>query len=204
MSEEVVSKPEVETVHSMRIWWWGGLFAALVGVTLTVTQVMEKIAKLKNPQLDLACDVNSKLSCSTVLDTWQSSVLGIPNAIVGLILFTAFATALLASLTHSHLSKGMWKILWPLSVVFAFFSTWFMAQTAFVISAMCLWCAFITTAVLTLLLVVTRSAVNVDAFGYGIFGQAMASLIRSKQDIILVVLWWGVIALALFLGLVVI
>ena len=203
MSEDAVSEPSGGEIRNMRPWWWVGLFAALIGMTLTVVQVMEKIAKLKNPKLDLACDVNSKLSCSTVLDTWQSSVLGIPNAIVGLILFTIFATTLLASLTHSHLSKGMWKILWILSVIFAFFSTWFMAQTAFVISAMCLWCAFIATAVLTLLLVVTRSAVNVNAFGSGVFGRAMTSLVQSKQDIVLVGLWWTTIALALFLGLVV-
>jgi len=182
-------------------WWTTGLLAALVGLVLTGVQIMEKLARLANPETPLVCDVSGTLSCSTVLDAWQSRVLGVPNAMVGMVLFTILGSALALSLLGSQLGPAAWRVLWGLSVVFALFSTWFMVQTALVIGAMCLWCAFITTAVLLLVLVMTRSAVASGAFGQGDLGRALTTAVRSGQDAALIVVWWLAIAAVLVFGL---
>jgi uncharacterized membrane protein len=167
----------------------------------TSVQMLEKISKAQNPDAVLICDMNSVMSCSTVLDTWQSRVLGVPNALVGLVMFTVLFTAALTALLGSRLSPLAAAVLWGLTVFFAFFATWFMVQTALVIGALCLWCTAITTAVLLLVIVYTRQTVAIGGFGRGSFGRAMAGAVRSRQDLIVVGLWWLAIAAVLWFGL---
>ena len=65
--------------------------AAVAGIGFTATQVVERIAILKDPTTTLACDVSATISCSNVLSAWQSSViLGIPNAFIGAVMFSVF------------------------------------------------------------------------------------------------------------------
>ena len=127
---------------------WLALVASLAGIGFTGTQIVERIAILKEPGTTLFCDVNSVMSCSNVLAAWQSSVIfGIPNAFIGAVMFSLFAATTLAAALGSSLSAGYWRTMEFLVVFFAAFATWFMIQTAFVISALCLWCTGIITAV---------------------------------------------------------
>lgn len=183
-----------------RSWWVLALVAAAVGAVLTSIQLLEKIAKAKDPDVVLACDVNGVLSCSEVLDAWQSRVLGVPNALVGLVIFMVFFAAAALALLGSELSRRALAVLWGLAVFFALFATWFMVQTALVIGALCIWCTGITTAVLLLVLAMTRQGVAGQAFG-GAFGGALTSMVAARQDVIVVAVWWVLIALTLWFGL---
>jgi uncharacterized membrane protein len=128
--------------------WWVILLAALAGVTFTSVQIVERIATLRNPDLSLACDINAVMSCSNVLEAWQSSVIfGIPNALLGTIMFTILGTSAAAVLLGTVPTRAFLRGLWGLALFFAAFATWFMMQTAFVIGALCLWCIGITTAI---------------------------------------------------------
>lgn len=184
-----------------RGWWILGVFAAAVGMVFTSVQLLEKISKAQNADAVLVCDMNAVLSCSTVLDAWQSRVLGVPNALVGLIMFTILFTPALTALLGSRLSPLTTVTMWGLSVFFACFATWFMVQTALVIGALCLWCTAITTSVLLLVLVYTRQTVAARGFGQGAFGRVMAGVVRARQDLLVVGLWWLAVAAVLWFGL---
>lgn len=190
-----------ESPQSARGWWIVGILAGAVGMVFTSVQLLEKISKASNPGTVLVCDMNSVLSCSTVLDAWQSRVLGVPNSLVGLVMFTILFTGALTALLGSRHAPRTVAVLWGLTVFFAFFATWFMVQTALVIGALCLWCTAITTAVLVLVIVYTREAVALGGFGSGTFGRAMAGAVGAKQDLIVVGLWWLAVALVLWFGL---
>jgi hypothetical protein len=116
-------------------------------------------------------------------------------------MFTILFTAALVALLGSRLSRLAAVVLWGLTVFFAFFATWFMVQTALVIGALCLWCTAITTSVLLLVIVYTREGVALGGFGQGAFGRAMAGVVRARQDLLVVGLWWLAIAAVLWLGL---
>lgn len=177
------------------------LVAALVGLAATGTQIVEKITILKEPAATLVCDVSSVLSCSNVLEAWQSSVLGPPNSLIGAIMFAMFfATAATALLGTQHSAKALLAAT-GLAVFFAAFATWFMAQTAFVITALCLWCIFITTAVLVIGCCFTRIMARELADRDDRTGRFVRAITSGRRDVIIWIGWWFVIAAVLFAGL---
>jgi uncharacterized membrane protein len=146
--------------------FWPALIASLAGIGFTGTQIVERIAILKDPDSTLFCDVNSVMSCSNVLEAWQSSViLGIPNAFIGAVMFSLFAATSLALVLGSYLSPAFLRSMNFLAVFFAAFATWFMIQTAFVIHALCLWCTGIITAVGVIGAVLTQHCAATGQYG---------------------------------------
>jgi uncharacterized membrane protein len=191
----------VDAVTRDRTAWITVLIAALAGIAFTTIQIIDKIAILKNPGTGLVCDVNATLSCSGVIEAWQSSALGPPNALIGAIMFALLGSAALAGVLHSTLSRRYLATLWGLAVFFLVFASWFMYQTAFSIGRLCLWCIGITTAVVIICAALTRIANRAHAFGDGSFGRFVARTIHAVGDLIFWAAWWALIALMVATGL---
>lgn len=181
--------------------WAVVLLAALAGVAFTTIQIMEKIAILKDPYTTLACDVNSTLSCTNVLNAWQSSVLGPPNSFIGAVMFGVLSSAALAGLLGSALGRAYLATMWGLAVFFLSFASWFMYETAFSIHALCLWCVGITTALVLICATLTRLANRGEAFGDTWFGRGIAAAVRTRLDLAVWGAWWLGIAALLGIGL---
>lgn len=130
-----------------QVWPIGGAIAAIAGMASTVTQLVERIALAENPRADLSCNVSKLVSCTDVLLAPQASVFGpIPNAAIGLAMFSMFLTAFAVSASRSSLSRNLGRGVQFLMLFMLGFVTWFMYETAFVIGALCLYCAVIATA----------------------------------------------------------
>jgi uncharacterized membrane protein len=97
-------------------WLWTTiLLAGLAGLGFTGTQIMEKLAILKDPTTTLVCDVNGGLSCTDVLLSWQASVLGPPNALIGAVMFTILWGAAMGALLGSRIARWHVVVLWGLA-----------------------------------------------------------------------------------------
>lgn len=186
---------------SQRRWWVIALVSALAGVIFTSVQIVEKITILKNPGQILLCDVSPLVSCTNVLEAWQSSVLGPPNALVGAVMFAVFASAGLSGALGSRLARAYVLALWALAVFFLCFASWFMYQTAFTIGSLCLWCTGITTAVIVICAALTRLVVADGALGTGRIAKAFEFLVRAQLDLAIWVGWWFAIAGLVWVGL---
>lgn len=130
---------------------WSGLVvaAALIGMAATIIQLVERIAVAQNSGAHLLCDINGTFSCGNVLTSWQSSVFGpVPNAAIGLSVFALTLGVSGALLLGSHLSRATWGLATFFAGFMGAFTIWFMAQTAFVIGSVCLYCLVIATMVL--------------------------------------------------------
>ena len=181
--------------------WWVVLVAAFAGLAFTTVQIMEKISILKDPAAGLVCDISTTVSCTNVLNAWQSSVLGPPNALIGAIMFAILGSAALGGVLGGRPARSYLLVLWGLAVFFALFATWFMFQTAFVIGSLCLWCTGIVTAVLAICATLTRIAHRAHAFGSRRFGAWMDTAVKSSLDLIIWGGWWAGIATMLAVGL---
>ena len=181
--------------------WWVVLVAAGAGLTFTTVQIMEKISILKDPTAGLVCDISTTVSCTNVLNAWQSSVLGPPNALIGAIMFAVLGSAALGGALGGAPARSYLLVLWGLAVFFAVFATWFMFQTAFSIGSLCLWCTGIVTAVLAICATLTRITHRAHAFGSGRFAGLMDTAVKSSLDLIIWVGWWLGIAAMLAVGL---
>jgi len=118
------------------------MIGGAAGMVAAFLQLTEKITLLKNKDAILACDLNSVFSCTNVLNAWQSSVFGFPNSILCLALFTIFSTVAVAGATGGKLSKGMRVGTQAISLMTLGFALWFLFQSIYVISSLCILCIF--------------------------------------------------------------
>ena len=119
-------------------------FGSAVGLVASFMQMMDKLTLLKDSGAVLACNVNSTLSCSTVLGAPQASVLGPPNALISTVMFCFFLAVGLVGLTSGVVSKRMRFITQSLSLFTLAFGFWFLMQSIFVIQSLCIYCIFNT------------------------------------------------------------
>ncbi len=183
-----------------RGWWWVMLVTALLGIASGMTTVVEKIALLKDPGSAALCDVNAQIGCTPVLLAPQSSVLGPPNAAIGIVLFAMFASAGLAGVMGSWFPRPFRFVLVGLALFFAAFLTWYMQQVAFAIGSLCPFCAICAACVLAIVLASVRmAAVDVPAGSAGAAGF-VRTLSHSGLDAVIVAGWAVLIAGMLVIG----
>lgn len=150
---EFATEPPAHQPH--RTWPWALAVASFVGIVSGGITIVDKIALLQNPVAGSFCDVNAQLGCTPVLLASQSSVLGPPNALLGVIMFAVLGTSGLVVATGGRSSAGYRKAMVGLAVFFALFLTWYMAQVAFVIGSLCPFCTVCAACVLVAVLATT-------------------------------------------------
>ena len=60
------------------------LVSSIIGLIASLVLSADAVVLAANPNADLACNVTSKISGGTVGTSWQASLLGLPNAFLGL------------------------------------------------------------------------------------------------------------------------
>jgi uncharacterized membrane protein len=191
--------PDTAPVTSVPVRPWGALLAAAsgVGIVSGSITVVDKIALLKDPAAGSFCDISSTVGCTPVLLAWQSSVLGPPNALLGVIMFAVLATFGLVVATGGRVAAGFTNAMLGLSVFFALFLTWYMYEVAYSIGSLCPFCTVCAAAVLTTVVCANRLTA---ASGSG-SPQRLATGLRTGSWDVLIVLGWGaIIAAMLFAG----
>lgn len=188
------------SVRAVRPWWWVMLLSALVGIGSGTITIIEKIAILKDPSSPAFCDVNAQIGCTPVLLAPQSSVLGPPNAAIGIIMFGMFAAAGLAGVLGTSFPRSYRGFLLGLAVFFGLFLTWYMEQVAFAIGSLCPFCAVCAGCVMAIVLAAWRTfAHDVPADSPGLTGT-LATASRAGLDMIVVAGWTALIAGMLTIG----
>jgi uncharacterized membrane protein len=167
-----------------RAWFGAVAFAAVVGMASTIIQIVERVTLAENADANLLCDINGTFSCGNVLTAWQSSVFGpIPNSAIGLSVFALTLGVGGAGVLGTRLSKGAWVVATFFAGFMAAFTVWFLAQTAFVIGAVCLYCLVIGTMVLVINISWWRIG---DRLGYlegNAFLRAAGWMVRGGTDL---------------------
>lgn len=122
--------------------------SSVIGLIASFLQMIEKIKMLKNVSAPLICNINAVFNCSNVLDTWQSSVFGFPNALMCIIFFTIMLTLGLIGWTGSIINKNLRLIMQASAIFFLGFGFWYLWQSIFIIGSICLFCLFCYAGVL--------------------------------------------------------
>src|SRR5579872_923366 len=125
-------------------------FGAAIGFIASFWQLLEKIHLLKNPHIALSCNLNSVFNCSNILNAHQSSVFGFPNSILCIVLFTFGMTAGLVGLTGGVIQKNLRFFFQALALFTVGFGLWYLWQSIFNVSAICIFCVFCFSGVLIL------------------------------------------------------
>lgn len=119
---------------------WMLIIGGITGWVAALALTIERLNVAANPDAVLSCDVSPFISCKSVMLTWQASLLGFPNPLVGLAAFFAPVLIGVAILAGASFAKWFWQ-LFTLGVFGGFvFVIWLFTQSLFVIGALCPYC----------------------------------------------------------------
>jgi uncharacterized membrane protein len=186
---------------SARGWFTMMLVGGVLGAIAAGWQLVERIAYADGTNDGSFCEINSVISCNSIFTHWQSSALGVPNTLVSLPVFALLASAGLAGLLGSRLSRSYLATLFGLTVFMAAFMTWYMQQSAFAIGALCLFCTVGAASLITVGIGLTRVVDAERALGDGRTGRQLRLLVEARADLIIWVGLGALITVLLFLGL---
>lgn len=132
------------------------LISSLLSLTASLVLSIEAIRVAAEPEAKAFCDISATISCTAVAKQWQSSLLGFPNAFLGLIAEPVVITVAVAALGGVRFPR--WFMLsaqgvYTIGFVFAY---WLFYQSYFVIHRLCPWCLLVTATTTLVFLSMTR------------------------------------------------
>ena len=114
--------------------------AGVIGWWAAFSLTLEKLHALANPDAIASCDFSVLVQCSANLDSWQGSVFGFPNPILGLTGWMAPIVVGMAILARARFARWFWWCFWA-GIAFAFgFVVWLIGQSIYDLHTLCPWC----------------------------------------------------------------
>ena len=170
-----------------------GVFGLISAFVLTV----EKFRLLEEPDAVLSCSFNIVLNCSTVMQTWQASVFGFPNSLIGLMAFTI--VIVIAVLGLSKVVFPRWfMIAFEIGIFLgALFAYWLFFSSVYVIQVLCPWCLVVTFSMTILLAVITYYNLRENTFKVSKIASKKAVAFLDKGYGTLMTASWLVVLTAL-------
>lgn len=116
------------------------VLAGVVGWWAAFSLTMERFHLLLEPDALASCDFSVLVQCTANLESWQGSVFGFPNPILGLTGWVAPVVVGAALLAGARFARWFW-LLFTAGMAFAFgFVVWLISQSVFVLGTLCPWC----------------------------------------------------------------
>lgn len=116
------------------------IVAGVIGWWAAFQLTLEKFHAYQNPGDAAGCDFSILVQCTANLDSWQGSVFGFPNPILGLTGWMAPIVVGAAVLAGARFSRWFWVLFWA-GMAFAFgFVVWLISQSIFELGTLCPWC----------------------------------------------------------------
>ena len=180
--------------------WAVMLVSSIASLIASFVLSVEALTLAEDPTADLGCDINAVLSCGTVASSWQASVLGFPNAFLGLIAEPVVITIAIAGLGGVRFPR--WFMLGAQAVytIGLGFAYWLFYEAMFDIGALCPWCLLVTVA--TTLVFFEMTHVNIRDNNLYLprrLHESLAWAVQARLDVLLVIAWLLVLALLVVL-----
>ena len=141
------------------------IVTGVVGWWAAFSLTLDKIAVLKHPDAVLDCNISVLVQCGKNLGSWQGSVLGFPNPIIGLAAWIAPIIVGVSLLAGARFARWYW-ILFNLGVAGAqLFVIWLIHESIFDLGTLCPWCMLTWSMVIPLFFTVTVRNAAAGVFG---------------------------------------
>lgn len=114
--------------------------ASAVGFFAAFRLTVEKVATLTAPDIAPSCNVSVLVQCGKNLVSWQGSLLGFPNPLLGIMGWMALFMIAVLIIGGVTLPRWFW-ITQSIGITAALaFSIWLIIQSIFVLGTLCPWC----------------------------------------------------------------
>lgn len=143
------------------------LISSLLSLTASLVLSIDAIRLAENPHASLSCDFSAKVSCSTVGLSWQASLLGFPNAFLGLIAEPVVITLAVAALGGTRFPRWFLITAQAIYTIGLGFAFWLFYEAYYNIGALCPWCLLVTATTTLVFFSMTRVNLKENVFGFG-------------------------------------
>jgi len=116
---------------------------SLVGLWASFVLTIDAIDLIKNPAVDLPCNINPFISCTSVAKTWQSEVFGFPNSILGIIAFAMLFAIGVMLFSGGRAKKPLWLLVNLGTLAAILFVMWFFFESVYRIGSLCVYCMIV-------------------------------------------------------------
>lgn len=116
------------------------IIGGIVGLIASLALTHDKIRILQDASYEPGCNINPIFSCGSVMKTEQASLLGMPNTIFGLILFSMLLTFGVLLASGIKTKKWVWIGAQLAATIGVIFMHYLFFQGVYRINAICLWC----------------------------------------------------------------
>jgi uncharacterized membrane protein len=143
------------------------IVAGVVGWYAAFALTLEKFTTLTDPSEALGCDFSVLVQCRANLESWQGSLFGFPNPVIGLAAWIAPIVVGVALLSGARFARWFW-VVFNLGVVAALaFVIWLISQSIFVLGTLCPWCMVTWSVTIPLFWAVTLYTLKTGAWPVG-------------------------------------
>ncbi|MET7378401.1 vitamin K epoxide reductase family protein [Streptomyces sp. NPDC005526] len=146
---------------------------------------------LKDPAYRPPCDIDSVVSCGSVMSSRQGSLFGFPNMLLGLGAFAAVAALGVAVLAGARLHRRLWWALDAGALAGVVFVHWLIGQSLYELNKLCPYCLVVWTVTIALFWAVSLHCLN---HGVVPVPRGVLTFVRDTHWMLLVG-WYGVLAL---------
>lgn len=143
LKSQTVTKANQKSPDFSKVLPWLFVILGLVAVIASLLLSLETYNRLKNPGYVPACSLNPIISCTSIANSSQSHVLGIPNYYLGIAAYSAVVTIGLAMLGGTKLKRWFWQAVQAGMTLAFIFITWLQFQSLYRIGALCLFCMIV-------------------------------------------------------------
>ena len=131
------------------------IIAGAIGFLAAWQLTLDKFQVLADPATKLGCDISVIVACGPNLESWQGSVFGFPNPLLGIAGFVAPIAVGVAILARARFARWFW-MLFNLGVAGALaFVCWLIGQSIFVLGTLCPWCMVVWSVTIPMFWAVT-------------------------------------------------
>jgi uncharacterized membrane protein len=174
------------------------LISSLLSLGASLVLSVDSITLAKNASSKLFCDVNAVVSCGKVALSWQSNLLGFPNAFIGLICEPVVITLAIAGLGRTRFPKWFLKTALAVYFVGLSFAFWLLSQSFFVIKAFCPWCLVVTISTVTVFSTMLRINLYENTFNMSPARyEKVANFLHRGWDYVVVTAVYSILFLAI-------
>ncbi|WP_084352221.1 vitamin K epoxide reductase family protein [Millisia brevis] len=133
-----------------------GIALTVLGVVALIASfalIVERVRLLIDPSYVPSCSLNPVLSCGSVMTSWQASLFGFPNPLIGLMSFAVVVTIGVLAAARVSLPRWIWGGLAIGTLLGAIFVHWLIFQSLYRIGALCPYCMVVWACVMPILVI---------------------------------------------------
>lgn len=172
----------------------GGLVVGgVVGLQAAAVLMVERFRLADNPTYVPSCSVNPVLSCGSVMESWQASLLGFPNPLIGVAAFPVVITTGMALLAGTQLARWYWRGLQAGVLAGLALVGWLIFQSLYRIGALCPYCMVVWAVVWPIAWYVTLRNARVGALGRRAIGSPLVAIAREWHALVLLLPYLAVV-----------